>query len=585
MSKESLVILVVVVIIFLIGVGVMIYFLYQGRDNGPIKYAIDKNVKTTLQRTIDPAEKPTTKIKMSEVSRYEENGYGVWEYGDGLKADTRLDLMPEGYDVSQANNQESLLNFFTISDIHITDKESPNQLIYLQQLNEGLSFGASLYSPVMLYTTHVLDAAVQTINEINKKTPFNFGLSLGDANNSTQYNELRWFIDILDGKIIHPSSGDHLGADSIDYQKPFQAAGLDSSIPWYQVLGNHDHFYIGSIPVDYSPRKDLRETYISEDIFAAGDVLRNPEDIAKKDYYMGTIDGSTPYGDIIDAGPVADFESPPKVAADNSRRSLLRTEWINEFFETTSNPVGHGFSKENVETGFACYSFVPRADLPLKVIVLDDTQIENDGSNDIHGHGFLDQKRWEWLKQELAEGDAAGQLMIIAAHAPIGVEPYAPNSELGWWTDPQNACTESELIEELHTHPNLIMWLAGHRHLNIVKAFISPDTTSPENGFWQVETSSLRDFPQEFRTFQIYLNSDDTLSIITTDVDPSVKEGTPAGKSRSYAIAASELVNTDIENHNPTNDPTIKPTPGGSYNAILLKKLTPEMAKNLRKAL
>jgi len=64
----------------------------------------------------------------------------------------------------------------------------------------------------MLYTTHVLDAAVQTINALHKKDPFDFGISLGDTCNSTQYNELRWYIDVLDGKVITPSSGAHLGA-------------------------------------------------------------------------------------------------------------------------------------------------------------------------------------------------------------------------------------------------------------------------------------------------------------------------------------------------------------------------------------
>ena len=51
------------------------------------------------------------------------------------------------------------------------------------------------------------------------------------------------------GKVITPSSGAHIGADSVDFQKPFKAAGLDKSIPFFQVLGNHDHFMIGSFPV------------------------------------------------------------------------------------------------------------------------------------------------------------------------------------------------------------------------------------------------------------------------------------------------------------------------------------------------
>jgi hypothetical protein len=43
----------------------------------------------------------------------------------------------------------------------------------------------------------------------------------------------------------------------------------------------------------------------------------------------------------------------------------------------------------------------------------------------------------------------------------------------------------------------------------------------PENSFWEVENSSLRDFPQEFRTFDIFRNSDNTIFITVTDVDPA----------------------------------------------------------------
>jgi hypothetical protein len=173
--------------------------------------------------------------------------------------------------------------------------------------------------------------------------------------------------------------------------------------------------------------------------------------------------------------------------------------------------------------------------------------------------------------------------MIIAAHIPISVEVTAPDSEMGWWTDSQNAVTLPDLITELQSHPNLIMWISGHRHFNTVKAFISPDpVNAPEKGFWQVETSSLRDFPQQFRTFEIDLNSDNTVSIITTDVDPAVKAGTTAATSRKYAIAAEQIVGADIYDYNPTNDPTIKPMPTGSYNAELIKQLSPEMKSKMQ---
>lgn len=545
---------------------------------------IDSTALTTLQRTIVPGPKPSVAIRLDELSQYKQYGYGNWTYGSGLPYEKRLDIMPAGYNGSAVANKTKLLNFFTITDIHITDKESPNQGIYLSRVYKTIPISASLYSGVMLFTTHVLDAAVRTINALHKQKPFDFGISLGDTCNSTQYNELRWYIDVLDGKVIVPSSGAHLGADTIDYQKPYQAAGLDKAIPWYQTLGNHDHFWLGSIPVDYSLKKDLRQSYITDEVLAMGDILKNPAKINSRDFYMGVLDGSTPDGDIKYAGPVRDFNSPPKVAADPDRRSLLRTEWMHEFFNTSSSPVGHGFNLADADNGFACYSFMPKSTFPVKVIVLDDTQNENDGSFDVHGHGFLDQARWDWLKHELVAGDSAGQLMIIAAHIPINVEVTAPNSEMGWWTDPQNAVTLPDLIAELQSHPNLLLWISGHRHLNTVKAFASPDpVNAPERGFWEVETSSLRDFPQQFRTFEIYLNSDNTVSIVTTNVNPVVEDGTPAAKSRAYAVAAMQIVGADIENFNPTQDPSIRPTPTGSYNAELVKQLSKEMQAKMMK--
>ncbi|MCX6089975.1 MAG: TIGR03768 family metallophosphoesterase, partial [Candidatus Atribacteria bacterium] len=510
-------------------IGMLIFFSAgylksdASQQSQPEGYPIASDVFTTLQRTVVPGPKPSVTIHLDEISKYKQSGYGNWTFGEPLEFVTRTDIMPAIYDGAAVTKKAKLLNFFTITDIHITDKESPNQLIYLQQLHETLPVGASLHSGIMLYTTHVLDAAVQTINALHQQNPFDFGISLGDTCNSTQYNELRWYIDVLDGKVITPSSGAHDGADTIDYQKPYQADGLDKAIPWYQTLGNHDHFWIGSIPVDNDLRKDLRQSYITDEVFATGDILTNPTAINNHDYYMGVLNGSTPYGDIKYAGPVADFKSPPKIVADPDRRSLLRTEWMKEFFTTSTNPVGHGFNLADANQGFACYSFVPKSTIPIKVMVLDDTQREDDGSADVHGHGFLDQARWDWLKKELADGDTAGQLMIIAAHIPISVEVTAPTSEMGWWTDPKNAVTLPDLITELQSHPNLILWVSGHRHLNTVKAFISPDpVNAPEICFWQVETSSLRDFPQEFLTFEIYLNSDYTISLVTTDVDPAV---------------------------------------------------------------
>jgi hypothetical protein len=102
--------------------------------------------------------------------------------------------------------------------------------------------------------------------------------------------------------------------------------------------------------------------------------------------------------------------------------------------------------------------------------------------------------------------------------------------------------------------------------------FQSPDPKQHEFGFWEVQTASLRDFPQQFRTFEIVRNTDNTISIIITNVDPVVRDGSPAAMSRFYAIAASQLYNS----------PTSLSTPTGTYNAELIKQLSSEMQAKIQ---
>ncbi len=543
-------------------VGSIIYL--QNRQKG---YPIDSKVVTTKERTVVPISVPSDSPKLdpTEISKYSQDGYGKWQFGPGLDYEKRLDLMPATYDDKSVKPVAQLLNFFVMTDIHITDKESPAQAIALR--DQGAKYSA--YSGVMLYSTQVLDAAVQTINSLNKKTPFDFGISLGDAANSTQYNELRWYIDVLDGKKINPDSGakdDPVAGKNNDYQDEYKAAGLDKSIPWYQVIGNHDHMWTGFL----SPNDYIKQTMTGDKILNLGNPFVNPLGVDSRGYYMGSIDGRTQYGSIIGAGLVKDFATNPTVpAADENRRSLSSSEWMKEFFNTSSSPSGHGFNQTDASKGFANYSFEPKSDLPVKVIALDDTQSNSDSNDPVangfgkgsygYGHGELDEERYNWLISELDKGQAAGQLMIIAAHEPIGVEKTP--SMMAW-----NPLVEAKLLAKLHTYPNLIMWAAGHRHENTITALKSPDPAHPELGFWEVETSSLRDFPQQFRTVQINRNSDNTISMFATDVDPAVKEGSLAATSRSYAIAADQIYNSASPQ-----------TSSGSYNAELVKQLTPEM--------
>jgi len=555
------------------------------------QWPISNTVYTTAEQQIlpVPVSASAPQIAPKDLVLYTQYNYSSWARGTGLAHTVWENI------ATKAPNVAHLLSFFTITDIHIADKESPAQPLYYEWSKPAGSttMNSSAYSPVILASTHVLDAAVQTINALHKKTPLDFGISLGDACNNTQYNELRWYIDVLDGKVITPSSGDHAGAGFIDYQKPYQAAGLDKSIPWYQVLGNHDQFWMGSCYE--SPM--FQAAHISSAILTTNNSTSPCQSMGTGDFYSGVIDGSDPLGPVIFSGPKADYTVPPTVVADPDRRSLSTAasssqNWIQEFFTTTSTPVGHGFnlvaSNPNINlvpagdrAGFACYSFVPKSGIPIKVIVLDDT-CKGTGQPNYAG-GALDQVRLNWLKSELQAGQDNNQLMIIAAHIPFNVytnlvtdptqvgsnpqrmslflpEPFSVVNDY-----PASSGTPQSLLDILQGYPNLIMWISGHRHMNTVTPQIySADQT---RSFWEVETSSLRDFPQQFRTFRIYRNTNNTVSIIITNVDPAVSTASPATTSRGNAIATARITGnvpmTDATSH--------------SINAELVVQLTPTM--------
>jgi hypothetical protein len=72
-----------------------------------------------------------------------------------------------------------------------------------------------------------------------------------------------------------------------------------------------------------------------------------------------------------------------------------------------------------------------------------------------------------------------------------------------------------EVVAELLLHDNVIAWVNGHTHTNNVWAH----EREGGGGFWEINTASHIDWPQQSRLIEVADNRDGTLSIFATMVD------------------------------------------------------------------
>ncbi len=96
----------------------------------PVSWPIADQVYTTAQQQVLPvAVSPSApQLSPGDVGLYGRYGYSAWNLGGPLQHIVRRDLAPT---CTGAPNAARLLYYFSISDIHIADKESPAQPLYI----------------------------------------------------------------------------------------------------------------------------------------------------------------------------------------------------------------------------------------------------------------------------------------------------------------------------------------------------------------------------------------------------------------------------------------------------------------------
>jgi metallophosphoesterase (TIGR03767 family) len=456
---------------------------------------------------------------------------------------------------ARAKQRRGLVAFAQLTDLHLIDAQSPGRVEYLDRFSDGKNAPVGLllssaWRPNETLTLQVLDAMVQAVNAHAKSAPVTgaplaFAISTGDNVDNCQHNELRWGIDVLDGQQVRPDSGNlkryegvqdgNAATYSAKYwhpagppsgkaedqalrrygfptipslldacRRPFQATGL--KIPWLTMYGNHDGLIQGNIPSDVPT--------INAVATGPNKVVALPANFTSQDLVdLAALKRST-IKRVLSDGPKR------TVTADPDRRIVGLTDVVGEHFKTTGRPNGHGYTAANRAQKTAYYTFDSG---PMTGIVLDTTNAN--GASD----GSLDPTQFAWLRKALIansrryladsgtfiSGGNRDRLLVVFSHHTMETMTNVTTGP----ESPGKRVSGDEVVALLLQFPNVIMWVNGHTHVNAIQPVKRALPTTVPGGFWEVNTASHVDWPQQARLIEIADNRDGTLSIFGTIVD------------------------------------------------------------------
>jgi metallophosphoesterase (TIGR03767 family) len=504
-------------------------------------------------------------------------GYRRLTEGPGQAIVVRTELGPP--QPGREDRRRPLAAFVQLSDLHLVDVQSPGRVELLDPFGQPYT---AAFRPQEALSTQVASAMVSHLNGLAggpvTGRPFDALVSTGDNIDNGQLNELEWFVRVLDGGRLTPDSGD-LGRyegvqDGVDrdrrYWHPdeggsddwidagfptfdglladalasFEAEAL--AVPWWPAYGNHD----GLLQGNAAPHPSY------DDILVGDRKIVDLPDGTDHNAFVATL-LSEPRT-VADRLRRRDYVT-REVTADEDRRSITRTDWIDRMLASPSGT--HGYADDDRAATKTWYRF-PLADGVVGICL--DTCAHGGSAS-----GCITEGQLRWLEAELAavhsthlgpDGSvvrtgADDQLVVVFSHHTSGTMD-ADGPDPAFPTERQ--VQGPELVATLQRFPNVVAWVNGHTHVHEVHVHPHPQGLTP--GFWEVTTASHIDFPQQSRVLELVDNADGTHSLFGVVVDHDGPLHADAGdRSLAGLVAISrELSANDGQGHSRAfSDPAV----------------------------